>query len=103
MVKAVLARHPLVPRRPLQHASRIAELRERELDRHRVERHIQQVQAEFALEVERHLVRQEGAPADADARFMATVAAQCVAAATFAAMTTWMRGDHTDLARMAGN
>jgi AcrR family transcriptional regulator len=78
----------------------IAELRERELDRDQVDRHIQQVQAEFALEVERHLTRQ-GTPGDKDARFLATVAAQSVAAATFAAMTTWMRGDHTDLEELA--
>ncbi|HEX3795928.1 MAG TPA: TetR/AcrR family transcriptional regulator [Acidimicrobiales bacterium] len=78
----------------------IAELRERELDRDQVDRHIQQVQAEFALEVERHLTRQ-GAPDDEDARFLSAVAAQCVAAATFAAVTTWMRGDHTDLEELA--
>jgi AcrR family transcriptional regulator len=74
----------------------IAELRARELDRDQVERHIHQVQAEFALEVERHLLGQDG-QVDDDARFLATVAAQCVAAATFAAMDTWMRGDHADL------
>jgi AcrR family transcriptional regulator len=78
----------------------IAELRERELDREQVERYIHQVQAEFALEVEQHVLRREG-PADDDARFLAAVTAQCVAAATFAAMDTWMRGDHTDLAELA--
>jgi AcrR family transcriptional regulator len=35
----------------------IAALRARELDREQVGRHIQQVQAEFAVEVERHLLR----------------------------------------------
>jgi AcrR family transcriptional regulator len=74
----------------------IASLRDRELDRERVERHISRVQAEFAVEVERHLLRQ-GHPGRGDARFLSAVSAQCVAAATFAAMDAWMRSDHTDL------
>ncbi len=78
----------------------IAALRTRELDREQVERHIQQVQNEFALEVERHLVR-HGAPGDRDARFAVTVAARCIAAAVFAALDTWMRGDHSDLAELS--
>ena len=74
----------------------IAALRDRELDRDRVERHINLVQAEFAVEVERHLLRQ-GIPNDVDAKFLSSVMAQCVAAATFAALDTWMRSDHTNL------
>ncbi|HEX7460455.1 MAG TPA: TetR/AcrR family transcriptional regulator [Acidimicrobiales bacterium] len=77
----------------------IAELRTRELDRTRVERHINQVQAEFAAEVERYLLRQ-GAPAGGDADFLSSVTAQCVAAATFAALDTWMRSDHDDLGEL---
>ena len=74
----------------------IAALRERALERDQVERHIHQVQAEFAVEVELYLLRRDR-PADADAKFMVTVTAQCAAAATFAAMNTWMLGEHADL------
>lgn len=78
----------------------IAALRERVLDRAQVEKHISHVQAEFAAEVERHLRRQD-APVDRDAEFLSSVVAQCVAAATFAAVDTWMRGDHTDLGELS--
>lgn len=78
----------------------IAALRDRELDRERVEKHINQVQAEFAVEVEHHLVRQ-GIPDQDDAKFLSSVTAQCVAAATFAALDTWMRSDHTNLDELA--
>jgi AcrR family transcriptional regulator len=74
----------------------IAALRDRELEPSQIEKHIQRVQAQFAVEVERHLLRRSE-PKEADARFLALVAAQCVAAATFAAVDTWMRSDHTDL------
>jgi AcrR family transcriptional regulator len=74
----------------------IAALRDDVLDREQVERHVTQVQAEFAVEVERHLLRQ-GAPASQEAAFLSSVTAQCVAAATFAALDTWMRGTHSDL------
>jgi AcrR family transcriptional regulator len=79
----------------------IAELRHRELDRERVEQHIHQVQAEFAVEVERHLLRQGALSGDDDATFLSAVTAQCVAAATFAAMDHWMRSDHTSLDELA--
>ncbi len=78
----------------------IAALRERELDRERVERHISQVQSEFAVEVERHLLRQ-GLPDRGDATFLSSVTAQCVAAATFTALDSWMRSDPTDLGELA--
>jgi AcrR family transcriptional regulator len=74
----------------------IAALRHRELDRTRVEHHINQVQAEFAAEVERYLLRQ-GRPDGDDAAFLSSVTAQCVAAATFTALDTWMRSEPTDL------
>jgi AcrR family transcriptional regulator len=78
----------------------IAALRHRELDRQRVEGHISQVQAEFAVEVEQHLLRQGAADRD-DTRFLSAVSAQCVAAATFAALDTWMRSAPTDLEELA--
>ncbi len=74
----------------------IASLRDDALDRQRIERHVNQVQAEFAVELERHLLRQ-GERLEGDARFLSTVAAQCVAAATFAAVNAWMSGEHSDL------
>jgi AcrR family transcriptional regulator len=78
----------------------IAALRNRELDRTRVEIHINHVQAEFAAEVERYLVRQ-GARHERDADFLSSVTAQCVAAATFAALDTWMRSDQPNLDELA--
>ena len=78
----------------------IAALRDREMERELVVQHILHVQAEFAVEVERHLLRQ-GIPADDDERFLLTVTAQCVAAATFAAVDSWMRGTHSDLDQLA--
>jgi AcrR family transcriptional regulator len=80
----------------------IASLRSRQVERPQVERHIQQVQGELAVEVERHLLRQRSpAESDTDARFQITVAARCIAAAIFAAVDTWMQGDHTDLEGLA--
>lgn len=83
---------------PFDHRSmyEIASLRDHALDRQRIERHVNQVQAEFAVELERHLMCQ-GEPLEGDARFLSTVTAQCVAAATFAAVNAWMSGEHSDL------
>jgi AcrR family transcriptional regulator len=78
----------------------IAALRDRELDRELVVQHILAVEAEFAVEVERHLLRQ-ATPEDDDDRFLVTVKARCVAAATFAAVDSWMRGTHSDLSQLA--
>jgi AcrR family transcriptional regulator len=80
----------------------IAALRSRQVERPQVERHIQQVQGELALEVEHHLLRQRTpADGDIDTRFEITVAARCIAAAIFAAVDTWMQGDHADLEGLA--
>jgi len=78
----------------------IAALRTSAVERSGVERHVQQVQAELALEVERHLVAQQP-PLDDDARFTITVTARCISAAVFAAVDTWMQGDHADLDGLA--
>jgi AcrR family transcriptional regulator len=78
----------------------IAALRDRELDRDRVERHIRQVQAEFAVEIERHLLGR-GVPEGPDALFLTAVSARCIAAATFAALDVWMRTGHADLDELA--
>jgi AcrR family transcriptional regulator len=78
----------------------IAALREQELDRAQVDEHIHHVQAEFAAEVERHMQR-KGRPVGTDAAFLVSVSAQCIAAATFAAVDTWMRGEHSDLEELS--
>jgi AcrR family transcriptional regulator len=95
ITKAVLAAIQSFPYEP-ESMYEIAALRDRELDSEDVERHIHHVQAEFAEEVERHLLR-EGEASEPDETFLVSVVAQCVAAATFAAVNTWMRSDHADL------
>jgi AcrR family transcriptional regulator len=99
ITRAVLAAIDSFPFDPAN-MYQIAALRHRELDRARIESHINQVQAEFAAEVERYLLRQRGPDAD-DATFLSSVTAQCVAAATFTALEAWMRSDHTDLDELA--
>lgn len=70
----------------------VAALRDAELDRDRIERHIREVEADFAGEIERFLTRSAtGDP------LLTTVTAHCVAAAVFAAMQVWMRGRHESL------
>ena len=88
---------------PFDHASmyEIAALRESALDREHVDKHIVQVQAEFAIEIERHLLRHDPQSEAGDTRFMSLVAAQCIAAAIFAAVNTWMGGEHGDLDELA--
>jgi AcrR family transcriptional regulator len=91
-VLAAIQSFPFEPERMYE----IAALRDQELEQAQVEEHIHHVQAEFAVEVERHM-RRRGRPSGADADFLVSVSAQCIAAATFAAVDTWMRGEHTDL------
>lgn len=72
----------------------VAALRDAELDRERIERHIRQVEADFAAEIERFLA---GPAASTEDPLLASVTAHCVAAAVFAAMEVWMRGRHESL------
>lgn len=75
---------------------KIATLRNRELDRARIVRHIRQVEAEFAEVIEEHLVRDGGGDVNPDVRLRNTVTARCIAAAVFGAMDAWMLGeDHS--------
>jgi AcrR family transcriptional regulator len=99
VVEAVLAAIDTFPFAP-SNMEEIAALRDRELDRQRVDAHIGRVQAEFAVEVERHL-RRQAPPRGSDAAFVSTVTARCVAAATFAAVDTWMRSEPRDLDDLA--
>lgn len=73
----------------------VAALRDRALDPGEAARHLQQVQADFAAEVEQHLLARGDRLAEDP--FEAAVCARCIAAATFAAVETWMGGDHADL------
>jgi AcrR family transcriptional regulator len=98
VTRAVLAAIDSFPFDP-DNMYQIADLRLRQLDHGRIESHINQVQAEFAAEVERYLVRQRGPDVD-DTAFLSSVTARCVAAATFTALDTWMRSDHADLAEL---
>jgi AcrR family transcriptional regulator len=95
VIAAVLAANQSFPFDPTAMIA-VASLRASELDQVQVDRHIHQVQAEFAIEVERFLLRQSVAGTD-DARFALLVEARCIAAAVFAAVDTWMRGPHSDL------
>lgn len=83
--------------------TKIAALRERELEPERIVRHIRQVEADFADAVEAHLVRgRPSAPAvTCEQRLHTTVTARCVAAAVFGAMEVWMLGDERSLAELA--
>ncbi|CAN5357876.1 TetR/AcrR family transcriptional regulator [soil metagenome] len=79
--------------------TKIAGLRAGELDTERIVRNIRQVEADFAIAVEAHLARTQGAadPATGDRRLHLTVAARCIAAAVFGAMELWMLGDDRSL------
>jgi AcrR family transcriptional regulator len=73
--------------------TKIAELRNSEVDPERIVRHIRGVEAEFADAVEARLRRTCAAGLDRvpDADLHVTVAARCIAAAVFGAMEVWMR------------
>ncbi|WP_330255831.1 TetR/AcrR family transcriptional regulator [Nocardia sp. NBC_00565] len=81
----------------------VAALREVELDRERIERHIRQVEADFAAEIEHYLLRSatNRIEQSADDLLLTSVTAHCVAAAVFAAMGVWMRGRHESLDELA--
>lgn len=83
---------------------KIATLRNQELDRARIVRHIRQVEAEFAEVIEQHLVRDSGINVNPDVRLRNTVTARCIAAAVFGAMDAWMLGEDRspdELARLS--
>ena len=82
-----------------QVVSEIARLRAGELDARRIEPHIQRVQAELGREIEAHLLERlrRGAPTSPTRAFLASVAAQAIAAAVFTALDRWMAGADHDL------
>jgi AcrR family transcriptional regulator len=83
--------------------TKIAGLRAGELDSANIVRNIRQVEADFAIAVEAHLVgtRRAARTPAGDRRLHVTVAARCIAAAVFGAMELWMLGDDRSLAELS--
>lgn len=86
--------------------TKIAALRQDELDPGRIVRHIREVQADFADAIAAQLQRR-GRASDgaaeraADRRMRTAVTARCIAAAVFGAMEVWMVGDERSLGELA--
>ncbi|MBJ7359634.1 TetR/AcrR family transcriptional regulator [Nocardioides sp.] len=75
--------------------TQMAALRVEQLDHDRIVRHLRGVEADFARALSDHLTRREP-PVTADEHLAAAVTARTLAAATFAAMETWMvHGERT--------
>jgi AcrR family transcriptional regulator len=82
--------------------TKIAALRDHEIDPGRIVRHIQDVQADFADAIVTQLQRRSGvADPTLDARVRFAVTARCIAAAVFGAMEVWMVGDDRSLGELA--
>ncbi|MEB4209393.1 TetR/AcrR family transcriptional regulator [Mycobacterium sp. 94-17] len=86
--------------------TKIATLRQDELDPGRIVRHIRDVQADFADAIGAQLQRRGGganggADSTTDQRVRAAVAARCIAAAVFGAMEVWMVSDERSLGELA--
>ncbi|MBO0865567.1 MAG: TetR family transcriptional regulator [Mycobacterium sp.] len=82
--------------------TKIAALRQDELDPGRIVRHIREVQADFADAIVAQLQRRSHAGDQTpDARLHIAVTARCIAAAVFGAMEVWMLGDDRSLGELA--
>ncbi|OBH49199.1 TetR/AcrR family transcriptional regulator [Mycobacterium sp. E2479] len=86
--------------------TKIAALRQDELDPGRIVRHIRDVQADFAdaigAQLQRRSRRANGsADPTVDQRVRAAVTARCIAAAVFGAMEVWMVSDERSLGELA--
>lgn len=79
--------------------TKIAALRQQELDQDRIVGHIRQVEADFADAIAEHLAR--SAAGMADDRLRIAVTSRTVAAAVFGAMEVWMLGPERSLADLA--
>ncbi len=77
--------------------TKIATLREQELDPDRIVSHIRQVEADFADAIAEHMARR-GGPGDL---LSIAVTSRTIAAAVFAAMEVWMGGVERSLADLA--
>jgi AcrR family transcriptional regulator len=80
--------------------TKIAALRDAELDPGRIIRHIRQVEADFADAVAERLAHAEQS-VSVDERLRVAVTARCIAAAVFGAMEHWMVGQDRSLAELA--
>jgi AcrR family transcriptional regulator len=80
--------------------TQMAALRVEQLDHGRIAGHLRRVEADFAAAVSDHLVRRTP-PATADEQLTIAVTARCLAAATFAAMETWMVHSDRSLAELS--
>jgi AcrR family transcriptional regulator len=82
--------------------TKIAALRDGELDPGRIVRHIQDVQADFADAIAAQLQRRSyAAEPNPDDRLRMAVTARCIAAAVFGAMEVWMLGTDRSLGELA--
>jgi AcrR family transcriptional regulator len=82
--------------------TKIAALREDELDPGRIVRHIREVQADFADAIQAQLQRRScGVGQTPDVRLHIAVTARCIAAAVFGAMEVWMLGSDRSLGELA--
>jgi len=86
--------------------TKIAALRQDELDPGRIVRHIREVQADFADAIQAQLQRRScgvngAAGQSADERVRIAVIARCIAAAVFGAMEVWMVGGDRSLGELA--
>jgi len=86
--------------------TKIAALRQDELDPGRIVRHIREVQADFADAIQAQLQRRScgvngAADQSADERVRIAVIARCIAAAVFGAMEVWMLGSDRSLGELA--
>jgi AcrR family transcriptional regulator len=77
--------------------TKIAALREQELDAERIVSHIRQVEADFADAIAEYLERRGGS----DDRLRVVVTSRTIAAAVFGAMEVWMLGAERSLADLA--
>jgi AcrR family transcriptional regulator len=82
--------------------TKIAALRDGELNPGRIVRHIQDVQADFADAIAAQLQRRSyAAEPNPDDRLRMAVTARCIAAAVFGAMEVWMLGTDRSLGELA--
>ncbi|MCV7410522.1 TetR family transcriptional regulator [Mycobacterium florentinum] len=82
--------------------TKIAALRQDELDPGRIVRHIREVQADFADAIGAQLQRRSrGSAATVDQQARTAVTARCIAAAVFGAMEVWMESDDRSLGELA--
>jgi AcrR family transcriptional regulator len=82
--------------------TKIAALRDGELDPGRIVRHIQDVQADFADAIAAQLQQRSYAvDPTPDHQLRITVTARCIAAAVFGAMDVWMLGTDRSLGELA--